>query len=108
MDNKIDTEEKGLWDPSLDFKEDAKEIEMKEYGSFDRRDPHSDSKENIAGFLKHEYRRRIRSPLDAGVTAFLFLSLLAALVVGVMRPLLHKDSPLSRPLSQILAYKGES
>mmetsp|Transcript_12525 Transcript_12525/g.14837 ORF Transcript_12525/g.14837 Transcript_12525/m.14837 type:complete len:116 (-) Transcript_12525:168-515(-) len=70
------------------------------YGSF-RGGRHDDSRYHLAGFMKHEYRRRIRSPLDAGITAILFLSLLGALVVGVVRPLLSHDSPLSQPLSQM-------
>eukprot|EP00465_Bigelowiella_longifila_P013978 CAMPEP_0185262918 /NCGR_PEP_ID=MMETSP1359-20130426/10935_1 /TAXON_ID=552665 /ORGANISM="Bigelowiella longifila, Strain CCMP242" /LENGTH=114 /DNA_ID=CAMNT_0027849989 /DNA_START=178 /DNA_END=522 /DNA_ORIENTATION=- len=70
------------------------------YGSF-RGGNHDDSRHHLAGFMKHEYRRRIRSPLDAGITAILFLSILGALVVGVVRPLLSHDSPLSRPLSQM-------
>ncbi|GAB5369601.1 hypothetical protein AAMO2058_001419100 [Amorphochlora amoebiformis] len=74
------------------------------YGSFLEGPPaHNDSRQNIAGFLKHEYRRRIRSPLDAGITAIIFLSLLATLIIGVVHPLFKHDSPLSRPLSQILA-----
>uniref|UniRef100_A0A7S2XDA6 Uncharacterized protein n=1 Tax=Lotharella oceanica TaxID=641309 RepID=A0A7S2XDA6_9EUKA len=61
----------------------------------------NDSRQNIAGFLKHEYRERIRSPLDAGITAVLFISLLVALFVGVVRPLLRDDSSLNKPLSQM-------
>mmetsp|Transcript_6831 Transcript_6831/g.9431 ORF Transcript_6831/g.9431 Transcript_6831/m.9431 type:complete len:115 (+) Transcript_6831:220-564(+) len=70
------------------------------YGSF-RGGNFDDSRQNIAGFMKHEYRRRIRSPLDAGITAILFLSILGALVVGIIRPLLNKHSLLSEPLSQM-------
>eukprot|EP00467_Chlorarachnion_reptans_P003993 CAMPEP_0114493624 /NCGR_PEP_ID=MMETSP0109-20121206/4207_1 /TAXON_ID=29199 /ORGANISM="Chlorarachnion reptans, Strain CCCM449" /LENGTH=109 /DNA_ID=CAMNT_0001670585 /DNA_START=309 /DNA_END=638 /DNA_ORIENTATION=+ len=81
------------------------EIKLPAYGSF-QGGRFQDSRENIAGFLKYEYRRRVRSPLDAGITVVLVATLLGALIVGVVRPLLNHDSPLNTPLVQMFASTG--